>query len=230
MRQAPAEHGEIIIAKSMHDIVDSGDQKCLNTLCENFLALERFFSAREKPYTDEQLNCLVARGRPAILAYMVSHIAESRVEYRTSKGSFGFIVEKPGYMHDLAVSVLREISNIVIPSVANRPIEGTFDQAESAAALGLSKSTYVLRLHHAKLIEVQKFELLPSRIKYLKSSIDALLRKLWVPTNDQNTAIRQRPLVEKIPQLISDILSFSFRKTGDNLEKGCVELRWMDRK
>lgn len=228
LRQAPAEHGEIIIAKSMHDIVDSGDQKCLNTLCENFLALERFFSAREKPYTDEQLNCLVAQGRPAILAYMVSHIA-SRVDIEHPRVALASLLRSPGYMHDLAVSVLREISNIVIPSVANRPIEGTFDQAESAAALGLSKSTYVLRLHHAKLIEVQKFELLPSRIKYLKSSIDALLRKLWVPTNDRNVTIRQRPLVEKIPQLISDILLSPSISAGYDLDKGLCGLRRMDR-
>jgi hypothetical protein len=222
----PLKNGDIVVARAVMSVIDSGDQARVTDLAEKFLALTMFFSTQEHVPTEEEINSLAIKGQAMVLAYLTNYVTH-RVDREHPRIAMASLLKNSGYMRALALDVLREVATIAIPPVAISPIKGTFNGAESAAALGLSKPSYVTGLLRVQLLEVEKTKYVPNYLDFTKASLDALLRKLWVRTTEQNCAIRQRPLTEKIPQLVLDILDRPIINAGYDMEKGLCSLRRM---
>ncbi|WP_295762615.1 TniQ family protein [Undibacterium sp.] len=223
LREAPIIPGDATVAKSVLLLIQSEDQEMLNQVSENFLALESFYSGQITSLSEEKMNALSSYGRSHVLQHLADYVTD-RADIEHPRVALMPLLINHGIQRDIATEVLQLISDIPIPSRSQFSLDGVFNPKETAAALGLSKTTYLTSLLHAHLLGTEGYAK-ASQLMYTKKSIDFLLRRLWTPKNDINSAIRKHPLTETIAKLAVQVLAFPELNAGYNLEKGICGLR-----
>lgn len=225
LREISAIQGNISVAKSVDIAISSQDMSTLVQMAENFLALETLYSKSSNQLTEEQINNISLHGIQTVRDHISSYIKdrESIEHPRVALTSLLIGTESE---KELAKSVLQVLTKTNISRMSSATIEGTFLPREAAAALGLSKASFLTSLVNAGILENGPVSN-RGTLTYSIESIDRLLRKLWIPTTEENSLIRKRPITEKIAKLALQVLAFPQLNAGYDLDKGICGLRRM---
>jgi len=125
---------------------------------------------------------------------------------------------------EISHQALAKLNSIVMPVTSSIEISGTLNAGDSALTLGFSHGRILKRLAGRHIsAETEGYRKGP--IRYTKASLDALLRRLYIPADGSTQETRRAALTERIEKVIQDVLEKPDISAGYSLERGIGGLR-----